>query len=300
MNRLVIVVGPTAGGKTAVAVALAKKFNGELVSADSRQVYRGMDIGTGKDTESLHGIAMWMYDVVNPDEQFSVSQYQTKAQTHIEDIRKRNKLPIVVGGTGLYIQSLVESIPTGHVKPNEALRKKLRHYSLEKLQMLLQKEFSGVWETLNFSDRQNPHRLIRKIELGRSGVTAIAKPSFHESDICWIGLTAPFSSLYQRIDKRVEKRVEQGAVDEVHSLNTKGYGWELASMSALGYREWKEYFDGNATKKDVIQKWKYDEHGYARRQMTWFKRNKDIRWFDSTRKGFLEKIESVVGAWYTT
>jgi tRNA dimethylallyltransferase len=300
MNRLVIVVGPTAGGKTAVAVALAKKFNGELISADSRQIYRGMDIGTGKDLASLEGVPIWMYDVVNPDEKFSVSQYQMKANEYIKDIRKRNKLPIIVGGTGLYIQSLVETIPTGNVKPDEALRKKFGHYSLEKLQMMLQKEFSGVWETLNSSDRQNPHRLIRKIELGRSGVTTIVKPSLHESDICWIGLTAPFSLLYQRIDKRVEKRIEQGAVDEVRSLNKKGYGWELPSMSALGYREWKEYFDGNATKKDVMQKWKYDEHGYARRQMTWFKRNKGIHWFDSTKKGFLEEIESVVGAWYTT
>lgn len=300
MNRFVIVVGPTGAGKTAVAVALAKKFDGELISADSRQIYRGMDIGTGKDIASLEGVPIWMYDVVNPDEQFSVSQYQTNAQTYIEDIRKRKKLPIIVGGTGLYIQSLVETIPTGHIKPNEALRKKLGHYSLKKLQMLLQKEFSGVWETLNFSDRQNPHRLIRKIELGRSGVTAVAKPSLKIGDICWIGLMAPFPYLYRRIDSRVEKRVEQGAVDEVRLLNKKGYGWELASMSALGYREWKEYVDGSATKKDVIQKWKYDEHGYARRQMTWFKRNKDIRWFDSTKKGFLEEIESVVGSWYTT
>jgi tRNA dimethylallyltransferase len=300
MNRFVIVCGPTGVGKTAVAVMLAKKFNGELVSADSRQVYRGMDIGTGKDVASLQGVPIWMYDVVNPDESFSVSQYQKKARVSIEDIQKRNKLPIIIGGTGLYIQSLVETIPTSHIKPNEELRKKLGHYSLEKLQMILQHEFFAVWEKLNFSDRQNPHRLIRKIELGRSGVTTIAKPSPMTSAICWIGLTAPFSYLYNRIDKRVEKRVGQGVVDEVRALIKKGCGWELSSMSALGYREWKDFIEGNASIETVIQKWKYDEHGYARRQMTWFKRNKTIRWFDVFQKGQIEAIESHVDTWYNT
>lgn len=299
MNRLVIVCGPTATGKTAVAVALAKKFNGELVSADSRQVYRGMDIGTGKDTASLQGVPIWMYDVVSPDESFSVSQYQTKANKHIEDIRKRKKLPIVVGGTGLYIQSLVQTVPTMGVVPDAKLRKTLNTYSIEKLQKLVQKDYPDAWKKLNNSDRNNPQRLIRKIELGRAGV-ALSKPSLVIQDICWIGLTAPFSYLYSHIDKRVEKRVGQGMVDEVRSLNKKGYRWELPSMSALGYREWKEYIDGNATKKDVIQKWKHDEHGYARRQMTWFKRNMDIQWFDIFQKGQIEVIESYVDTWYNT
>ncbi len=299
MNRYIIVCGPTATGKTAVAVALAKKFDGELVSADSRQVYRGMDIGTGKDRASLQGIPIWMYDIARPDESFSVSQYQTKANVYIKDIRKRNKLPIIVGGTGLYIQSLIQTVPTSQIKPNVVLRKKLEKQSLESLQLIMKEECMHMWGTLNDSDRNNPRRLIRKIEIKRAGIKTIQKPVSHTDTICWIGLTTSFTDLYKRIDKRVEKRVEQGVVDEVNMLRKKGYGWELPSMSALGYREWKKYAEGNATIEGVIQKWKYDEHGYARRQMTWFKRNKDIHWFDISKRGFEENIESLVGSWYT-
>lgn len=299
MNRLVIVCGPTATGKTAVAASLAKKFNGELISADSRQVYRGMDIGTGKDSAFLQGVPLWMYDVVGPDESFSVSQYQKKANVYIEEIRKTKKLPIIVGGTGLYIQSLIQTVPTMGVAPDMNLRKKLNEYSIEKLQELVQNKYPEVWKKLNNSDRNNPHRLIRKIELGRAGITGLKKPLVASQDICWVGLTAPFPYLYKRIDNRVERRVEQGVVDEVRSLIKRGYGWELASMSGLGYREWKEYVDGNTTMEDVIQKWKYDEHGYARRQMTWFKRNKSIHWFDISRKRQIEAIESYVDTWYT-
>jgi len=298
MNRLVIVCGPTGVGKTAVAVTLAKKFNGELISADSRQVYRGMDIGTGKDVASLQGVPIWMYDIVNPDEQFNVRAYQKKANEYIEDIRKRNKLPIVVGGTGLYIQSLVETVPSMGVVPDMKLRKTLNTYSIEKLQELVQKDYQEVWKKLNTSDRNNPQRLIRKIELGRAGVPLV-KPSLVIQDVCWIGLTALFPYLYSRIDNRVEKRIKHGVVDEVRQLKMKGYGWDLPSMSALGYREWKDYVEGNAIIEDVIQKWKYDEHGYARRQMTWFKRNKSIQWFDMSKAGYLENIERVFQTWYT-
>jgi tRNA dimethylallyltransferase len=299
MNKLVIVCGPTATGKTAVAVALAKKFHGELISADSRQVYRGMDIGTGKDIASLQGIPIWMYDVVNPDEPFSVSQFQKKAQGYIQDIRKRNKLPILVGGTGLYIQSLVQTIPTNTVKPNMLLRKKLEKQSLESLQYVMKQECMHMWGILNDSDRNNPRRLIRKIELGRSGMTAVAKPSRYKGNICWIGLTAPFLYLYTRIDARVMKRVEEGIVDEVKKLLKKGYTWDLPSMSGLGYREWKNHIEGKAPMEEAVQKWKYDEHGYARRQITWLKRNKDIQWFDISKPGHIRNIERVVQTWYT-
>ncbi len=300
MNRLVIVCGPTATGKTTVAARLAKKFNGELVSADSRQVYRGMDIGTGKDIALLQGVPIWMYDVVDPDELFSVSQYQKQARRCIEDIQKRAKLPIVVGGTGLYIQSLIQTVPTSQIKPNVALRKKLEKQSLVSLQLLMKEECMHLWGILNDSDRNNPRRLIRKIELKRAGINVLEKPRATTKDICWIGLRTGFNDLYARIDERVEKRVKQGMIDEIKSLLKKGYGWELPAMSGLGYREWKEYIEGNAIMEDVIKKWKYDEHGYSRRQMTWFKRNKDIQWFDVYQKGQIKSIESYVGTWYNT
>ena len=299
MNKLVIVCGPTATGKTAVAVVLAKKFNGELVSADSRQVYRGMDIGTGKDRASLRKVPIWMYDVVDPDEPFSVSQYQIMADACIQDIKRRKKLPIIVGGTGLYIQSLIQTVPTSQIKPNVALRKKLEKQTLQSLQLIMKEECLHVWGLLNDSDRNNPHRLIRKIEIAKSGVTKINKPKEKEYDVCWVGLTASFPDLYNRIDERVERRVKQGMVEEVKKLLKNGYTWNLPSMSGFGYREWKDYIEGNVTMEDVIKKWKFNEHGYVRRQMTWFKRNKDIHWFDVSKKGFEKNIESLVCSWYT-
>ena len=156
-----------------------------------------------------------------------------------------------------------------------------------------------MWGLLNDSDRNNPHRLIRKIEIAKSGIIKLNKPKEKDYDICWIGLTSSFTFLYHRIDKRVEKRVKQGMVEEVKKLLKSGYTWDLPSMSALGYRQWKEYIKGDATMEDVIKKWKFDEHGYARRQMTWFKRNKDIYWFDISKDGFEKNIESLVRSWYT-
>ncbi|MCJ7826192.1 tRNA (adenosine(37)-N6)-dimethylallyltransferase MiaA, partial [Patescibacteria group bacterium] len=279
MNKLLIVCGPTATGKTTLAVQLAKKFNGELVSADSRQIYKEMDIGTGKDIfrrskikdkrlkikiknqiyelipYDMDGIPLWLYDVVNPDEEFSVAHYQHIATSVIENIRKRGKLPIVVGGTGLYIKSLLFPIETSHIPPNKQLRKTLERYSLEDLQKRLQKEDSLTWDLMNLSDRQNPRRLIRKIEIAlykKDRKTSDNKTSLHqcfggqavrakkiEEDILLIGLTASYPVLYQRIDERVEKRVRQGIVGEVKSLLGKGYSWDLPSMNTFGYKEWK-------------------------------------------------------------
>jgi tRNA dimethylallyltransferase len=311
MNKILVICGPTATGKTALAVRLAQKLNGELVSADSRQVYRGMDIGTGKDLESrkskienrkstyykdrrfelfsydIQGIPIWMYDVVDPDEDFSVAVYQRLALAVIADIQKRGKTPIIVGGTGLYIKSLQEPIDTITAPPNKKLRNTLAQKSLIELQQLLQSSFPDVWSTLNTSDQQNPRRLIRKIEIEYYGIdhketdSKIENRKSRIENYMMIGLTAPYQELYKRIDERVEKRVEQGVMLEIQSLHDKGYGWNLPSMSGLGYKEWQEYFNnpGEVEKKKAIERWKFDEHGYARRQLTWFRKQKSIKWF---------------------
>lgn len=297
MNKLLIICGPTATGKTALAVTLAKKFNGELVSADSRQVYRGMDIGTGKDSEDLQGVPIHMYDVVHPHESFNISLYQEKANACILDILKRKKLPIVVGGSGLYIQSLLHSATTS-VEPNEKLRKKLESYTKEELQKKLQTVGKEYWDMMNSSDRENPRRLIRKIEIA-TGVKKEPVQKNNVYDVLKIGLTTDNEALYARIDARVEKRVLQGMVQEIQTLTDKGYPWNLPSMSGLGYRQWKTFFEGTETKEAVIQKWKFDEHGYARRQMTWFRKDKQIHWFDCRSEGVASKIESLVATWYT-
>ncbi|MFZ2025331.1 MAG: tRNA (adenosine(37)-N6)-dimethylallyltransferase MiaA [Microgenomates group bacterium] len=297
MNKLLAIVGPTATGKTAHAVALAKKFNGELVSADSRQVYRGMDIGTGKDIETLEGIPMHLYDIVHPEEPFNISLYQTKAQICIDDIIKRKKLPIIVGGSGLYIHVLFHPL-TIQVEPNETLRNELSFNSKEELQKKLQEVGKIYWDALNFSDRENPRRLIRKIEIAMGNQKEI-KQEQCSYDVLQIGLRLDTVTLYSRIDERVEKRVSQGVIHEIQTLLDNGYGWDLPSMSSLGYRQWKPYFEKLATKESVIQQWKYDEHAYARRQMTWFRKDKTIRWFDIQKSGETDAIESLVASWYT-
>jgi len=331
-NKLLIICGPTATGKTRLAIHLAKKYYGELISADSRQVYKGMDIGTGKDfkegswikDQRLHiqiknddyeliaynrnGIPIWMYDVVDPDEGFSVSQYHRLANEVIKDIGKRGKLPIIVGGTGLYIQSLLFPFETSHIPPNKILRQSLDVLSIEHLQKKLQKEDVTLWNSLNLSDRQNPRRLKRKIEIAlykQDNKSLDSKTIKQEnSDTLLIGLTASYPALYKLIDERVEQRIKEGTVEEIRTLLLKGYTWDLPSMNTFGYKEWKEYFNVSNVpyrkpEKEIIQRWKWDEHGYARRQMVWFRKMKYIRWFDITDPLYDKNVEVCVRSWYT-
>lgn len=272
MNKVLVLCGPTATGKTALAAVLAKKFNGELVSADSRQVYRGMDIVTGKDRPASQqggpDVPIWLYDVADPDEEFSVSHWVKLARGAIADIQKRNKLPIVVGGTGLYIHALIHPFETIDVPPDYPLRKKLGTLSVPELQNLL----PGV--RMNQSDWNNPRRLIRKIEISRSEKGTARQENKY--DVFVVGLTAPLVMLDKRIDDRFKKRVRQGMKKEIKILFKK-YSKELPSMSAL----------------------ELNEHAYARRQMTWFRKQKGIHWFDVSDPDYPGKVAAAVGAWYT-
>ncbi|MBI4999810.1 tRNA (adenosine(37)-N6)-dimethylallyltransferase MiaA [Candidatus Gottesmanbacteria bacterium] len=323
MNKLLIICGPTATGKTKLGIRLAKKLNGEIISADSRQVYKGMDIGTGKDFKGA-----WLLDVVKPNQEFSVAQYVELAWKVISDIFKRKKLPILVGGTGFYIKAIIDGIETLGVPPDWELREKLSHCSIAQLSDWLNKLDKQRWERMNESDRNNPRRLIRAIEIARykstsevggtppAGMAGEGDTSeVKEGKTLFIGLTTSYPILYQRIDQRVEERVKQGVEKEIRQLLSKGYSWENSVLgTTIGYREWKQYFiDQNIYKrvrsrepisiysssvKDVIQQWKFAEHGYARRQLTWFKKDKRIQWFDITISGWQEKIEKLIDKWY--
>ncbi len=296
MHKFLIICGPTATGKTALAAALAKKFNGELISADSRQVYKGMDIGTGKDRPD---VPVWLYDVVWPNEEFSVSHWIELAKQAIDDINGRNKLPIVVGGTGLYIDALIQPLETIHIPPNPKLREQLKTTTVPELQAMID---PTVLAAMNQSDRKNPRRLIRKIEIASYTGDALAD-DFTNDTLC-IGLTAPTQQLYERIDARVDARVDQGVIQEIVSLCAQGYGWDLPAMSGLGYKEWRVYMEApieekEALKEQIVTQWKFDEHAYARRQMTWFKKQENVVWFDVQSPTFLPEIISCVQAWYT-
>lgn len=338
MNKLLIVCGPTATGKTKLALHLASRFDGELISADSRQIYKYMDIGTGKDfpknskpkalnlkikfknktyilpAYEIDGVSLWMYDVVEPDEEFSVAHFQYLAGRVIYDIWNRGKLPIMVGGTGLYIKSLIVPLPRVFVPPNKKLREKLEEKSLEELQELVRRNLPDIWNFLNQSDRSNPRRLIRKLETALyDNPTKLSHGVIlsDKTDIFIVGLKADYHALYKRIDERVETRVNQGIVGEIKKLLGQGYSWDLPAMTGLGYKEWKPLFENRSywpqetgeinenLKNRVIARWKWDEHGYARRQVTWFKKQTDTHWFNATDPKVKQKVATLVARWYT-
>ncbi|MDO8551288.1 MAG: tRNA (adenosine(37)-N6)-dimethylallyltransferase MiaA [bacterium] len=311
-NKILIIVGPTASGKTGLGLLLAKKYNGEIVSADSRQVYKEIDISTGKDIEGgkwitkkgekghweVGGMPIWLLDVVNPSYSFSVADYHDLAHGIIKNIWRREKLPIVVGGTGLYIKAMLDGIDTLGVPPNPKLREAYENKTAKELLDILFHLDSKTAENMNRDDRQNKRRLIRKIEILQSGVIAKKKKEFVNLDPFLIGLTAPMEVLYQKIDNRIDSWVKGGAEKEIKKLIGMGYSWELPAISAIGYRQWKPYFEGKVKAEEVVKRWKFDEHGYARRQLTWFKRDKRIKWFDISKRKWENKVEKLFSKWY--
>lgn len=276
MKKILIICGPTATGKTALAAKLARKFNGELISADSRQVYKGMDIVTGKDRPA--GIKIHGLDLAKPDEEFSVAHFVKYAATLINQIR----FPIIVGGTGMYLNSLVRPPVTLAVKPDWPLRKKLEKKSVKELQEQLIKSSAARFKRMNHSDRLNPRRLIRAIEVEkfRQGPAFALQRTDLIYDCLWVGLTADKKTLDQKIAARVSDRVKAGAIKEWQKLKAK-YPLGLASMSGIGYRQLPE-----------VDRWIKAEQQYARRQLTWFKKNKAIHWNPAD-------VVKLVRTWYT-
>ncbi len=279
MNKILFIVGPTATGKTKLGIELARKYNGEVISADSRQVYKGMDIGTGKDLKEYDNVKYWGVDLCEPDYDFNVSEYRKYALEKINDIQKRDKLPIIVGGTGFYIKALLNPWETIDIKPNNKLRQKLSGFSVTQLQKELQKVNKNKWNSMNTSDRQNPRRLIRAIETASSRHSG-RSPESIVADVLIIGLTAPYKYLYERIDRRVDDRIKNGVEKEKKRLIKK----YKKLPKTLGY--------GSQT----VQEWKFAEHNYTRRQMTYFEHQfPQINWFDIRQENLIQKIEDVIG-----
>lgn len=323
MRKLLIICGPTATGKTNLALKLAKEFHGELVSADSRQVYRGMNIGTGKDLPKdapfiikssklllkgqtyiygyyvIQGIPVWLLDLASPDQSFSVAHFTNIATNTINAIIKRGKLPIVVGGTGLYISSLLRPPQTIHIPPDTMVRKQLSKKTLEELVATLARLDETRLKIMNPSDKKNPRRLIRAIEISlyRQKQTPPKNNKPQWDSLC-IGLKAPREILYSRIDLRVDERVKDGIIAEVNNLLQSGFTFHLPSLKTLGYYEWKSYFEKKKDILETINQWKFDEHQYAKRQLTWFKKDKTVLWFDIIEKDYRQKIKRLVERWY--
>lgn len=297
LPKLLVVSGPTATGKTSLAVSLAQKFNGELISADSRQIYRGMDIGTGKDHPK--NIPLHLIDIINPDEPFSVAQYQKLALDKIHQIQAQNKLAILVGGTGLYIDSLINpQRETFSVPPKPFLRRLLGHLSAGQLARVYSILAPRAYQDLNNSEKHNPQRLIRKIE-----IHLFWRPPFRSSDVptfdyLHLSLTAPNKVLYARIDKRVKERLNNGLLSEISTL-LKHYSWSAPGLNTLAYKEFKPYFQKPSPfdLKQATQKWRFDEHAYARRQKTWFKKASVSHFLDITSPDYPTTAFKLVSAW---
>lgn len=308
MSKLLVICGPTATGKTSLALKLAEKFGGEVLSADSRQLYRGMDIITGKDLpvkikNQISNIKIRLVDLVDPTESFSVAQWRKEAQKVLHKVWKEKKPPILVGGTGFYIKSVVDGIETINVPPNKRLRAMLAGKSAEELYDMLGQLDSSRAASMNRSDRKNPRRLVRAIEVAQWKTEDRERKTDGEDgrqkmDALMVGLTAPRNVLYKRIDERVEKRLKEGALEEVKQLLRRGVSWDFQAMQGLGYRQLRDYFEKKASLQEAVGAWKTAEHQYARQQLTWFKRDKRIRWFDIDKEGWRSQVEKLVQSWY--
>lgn len=237
---------------------------------------------------------------MEPWQDFSVSQWVSAARKIIDGLWKEKKLPIVVGATGFYISALLNGIETIDIPPNEKLRKRLRNGKMEELLEMLRKVDYQRAARLNESDRKNPRRLIRAIEvsLWRREHKLPSRKKL-KADILMVGLTAPRDILYKKIDERVDKRLKQGALDEVGKLLAKGVSWNNESMTGTGYWQLRPYFDGKIALKEAIERWKIAEHQDSKKQMTWFKKDKRIRWFDIAELNWKVKVENLVDNWYT-
>ncbi len=278
-RKIIVVVGPTASGKSALAVAIAKKVGGEVVSADSRQVYRGMDIGTGKITKrEMRSVPHHLLDVVSPRTRFSAERFQKKARKAFEIIWKKGKIPVLCGGTGFYIDAVIFGTKFPEVPPDESLRKKLKKLPPRKLFATLQRIDSERAETI---DPKNPHRLIRAIEIASAlGKVPLVRKDPVPADIEWIGIRPDMEELKKKISVRLLKRIRGGMVNEIRKLHDSGVSWKRLESFGLEYKWGALYVQKKISKSDFIENLYADIVKYAKRQMTWFKRNKEIQWIE--------------------
>jgi tRNA dimethylallyltransferase len=295
---MIIVTGQTATGKTKLALELAEKYNGELINFDSRQIYKYLNIITGKDlpknSEAKDGfylipnpysrqpIKLWLYDVATPDQYFSSFDFVKLVTPIIEDIKKRGKTPILVGGTYLYLKHLLYGFDDNNVQPNFELRKKLDTKSVKELQDILKKLSLESFNRLNHSDVNNPRRLIRRIEITSTNSDQFQRIStnlnqFHVNS--FIGLKyQDKSKLRQVIEKRVGERLENGAIDEVKNILKMGYKSTDPGLKTIGYQQIIKYLNKELTKEKAIEDWINKEVQYAKRQLTFMKKDHNIKW----------------------
>jgi len=286
MNHLVAIVGPTAVGKSRLALRLARAFDGEIVNADSRQVYRHMDIGTAKPSpEELSLVRHHLINMVNPNDDFSLAQYHQLAYRAIDEIQRRNKLALLVGGSGLYVWSVLEGWGIPQVPPDLEFRHSLEEKAARVGKDELYQELMEVDPVAAQKiDRRNVRRTIRALEVYRDAETPLSQLQHKKAppfNTLIIGLTTNREELYRRIDLRVDEMIEQGLVAEVERLVNMGYDFDLPAMSGIGYKQISMFLRGELTLAAAIQQIKFETHRFVRHQYNWFRLDDDrIKWFD--------------------
>lgn len=285
-QKVVVIGGPTASGKTDLSIRLAKKINGEIVSADSMQIYKEMNIGTAKpDEDERQGIKHYMLDIINPDERYSVADYKRQAKIAIQEIINKGKTPIVVGGTGLYIDSLIYEIEYVDIQTDLEYRKQLEERvekeGLQKLYEEARKIDECAMEKISPNDKK---RILRVLEIYKqTGKTKTQLDKQSRKDVQYdykvFAINMDREILYNRINKRVDIMIQKGLIDEVKQIYNK-YKMFPTAMQALGYKEVVEYLEDKITKEEMIEKIKQESRRYAKRQLTWFRKNKQTIWLD--------------------
>ena len=293
-KQMIILTGPTAVGKSALSVELAKKINGAVISADSMQVYRHMDIGSAKIMpEEMQGITHYMIDELEPDEEFHVVRFTTMAKEYLKEIYAAGKIPIIAGGTGFYIQALLYDIDFTEQQCDEAYRRQLEEQAKEHgagyLHEMLRKVDPASAEAIHAN---NVKRVIRALEFYHLSGQKISEHNETERqkqspyNFAYFVLNDERAKLYERIDKRVDAMIEAGLVNEVQKLKDMGCSREMVSMQGLGYKEILAYLDGEYTLEEAVYIIKRETRHFAKRQLTWFKRERDVIWIDKQTFGY--------------
>ncbi len=299
INKIIVIVGPTAVGKTYVSVELAKKLSTEIISADSMQIYKGMDLGTAKvREEETHGITHHMIDIVKPDEDYSVSDFKSNAEEIIDGLLVENKVPIIVGGSGLYVNSLIYDLDFGKAKSDEKIRDHYTQYykdhGEDALYELLLKVDPESTEKIH---KNNVKRVIRALEVhditGKkfSELNTDIRKASDKYDCILIGLSMERKTLYERINQRVDEMLSDGLIDEVKRLIENGYDKNLASMRGIGYKEIVDYLEGITDYEEAVNILKRNTRRFAKRQYTWFLKDENIKWFSMDN---LEEIDLTI------